>query len=229
MSWMATGSESWQQSELTQVEEEAGQLKQSRCKLWPWENQKSCRLPDKRRRIGAQKNYWRQGHACVKSDARPRNVMQQLVAARVEVSRSRAAEWSSRSTAAAAEGDSMRGSGSENVVGGELGANSLSVETETLDVQRRGGDEVRCPRCREPAKTKLECDNWLGDWATTELEPEPEALSTPSVQQPGQHSKPVRVLLVKQKFIGRNKMECDTKQRTRHRDDDVATKDSGRR
>ena len=29
----------------------------------------------------------------------------------------------------------------DDVVGGELGAKSLSVETETLDVQRRVGDE----------------------------------------------------------------------------------------
>ena len=47
-------------------------------------------------------------------------------------------------------------------------------------------------------------DDRLGDWATTEIELELEALSTPNGQQLGQHWK------MKQKYIGVNKMECDT-------------------
>ena len=57
----------------------------------------------------------------------------------------------------------MPGRGSGNVVGGVLGAISMSDETETS-----------------------------------------------GLQQPGQHSKPIRVLETKQKCIRVNRMECDT-------------------
>ena len=108
-----------------------------------------------------------------------------------------------------AECGSVLGSGCADVVGGELGANSLSVETETLDVHRRVRRSTMSAIHIE-SRPRWSAAIGFGDWSTKGFEREPEASLTPGVQQLALHSKPVRVLEVMQKYIGVNKMECDT-------------------